>query len=45
MSSGGDGTVIGEAAATACQRLNGEGEEKQQLTAVSVGLTVSSGMH
>ena len=38
-------TVIGEAAATAGKRANGEGEEEQQLAAVSVGLMASSGMH
>ena len=30
-------------AAAVCEGENGEGEEEQQLTAISMGLTVSSG--
>ena len=36
-------SVIGEAAATACNRENKEGEKEQQLTAVAAGVQAGSG--
>ena len=35
--------VVDEAAATACNRENGEGEKEQQLTEVAAGVEAGSG--